>query len=261
MFPILFSVGPFHVYSYGFCLALAFGMCLFLLGGDINRYMGTKLGLPPEKGFHQTFDLGAWVLVGSLFGARVFYVFENSAEFRGGWLQVFEIWRGGLVFYGGLMGGLLTGIIWARKNKWPLAYLFDLTAPYVLLGQAIGRMGCYLNGCCYGAVDYFKGVVFPGSEDPRPHLPTQLWEIYGDLALFLLLLLLRKFTIRFPWLTFSLYVLTYGVLRYVMEFWRRNWNHQYLGYFVSASQAVSAITICLASTAILWIITKNLVSK
>ncbi|HEY5039955.1 MAG TPA: prolipoprotein diacylglyceryl transferase [bacterium] len=254
MHPILFSLGPFHIYSYGLCLALAFVVSLSLLARDISRYIGPKMGLKPQQGFQLTFELGTWVILGSLLGARIFFVWENHFLFEGGlWLDAFKIWQGGLVFYGGLIGGVLTGIFWARKQKWPLAYLLDISAPYILLGHAFGRVGCYLNGCCYGAVDFKHGMVFPGGEDQFPHLPTQLWELYGDLVLFSLLLWSRKFTIKYSYLTFSLYVLTYGVLRYIIEFWRRDWNKQYLGYFVSASQAVSALTIFLAITAILWI--------
>lgn len=259
MHPILFSIGSFHIYSYGLCMVLAFGVSLFLLARDIRRYMAPQMGLKPQLGFQLTFELGTWVVVGSLIGARIFFVWENHFLFEGGlWPDAFKIWQGGLVFYGGLMGGILAGMIWARKQKWPLAYLSDLAAPYILLGHAFGRIGCYLNGCCYGATDFAHGVVFPGGEDQFPHLPTQLWELYGDLVLFLILLWLRKYAIKYAWLTFSLYVLAYGLLRYVIEFWRRDWNKHYLRYFVSASQAVSAITIFLAITAILWIFFRNL---
>ena len=259
MHPILFTLGPIHVYSYGLCLALAFGVSLFLLARDIGRYLAPQVGLKPQQGFQKTFDLGAWVVIGSLLGARIFFVLENHYLFEGGlWKDAFKIWQGGLVFYGGLIGGILAGAFWARKQKWPLGSLLDISAPYILLGHAFGRMGCYLNGCCYGGVDFMNGVVFPGGADAYPHLPTQLWELYGDIGLFGLLLVIRKYTIRYPFLTFSLYVLTYGILRYFIEFWRRNWNRQYLGYFVSASQAVSALTIFLALSAILWIFTNNL---
>ena len=132
-------------------------------------------------------------------------------------------------------------------------FAYDLVAPYILLGQAFGRVGCYLNGCCYGIVDATHGVVFPGAGDGLPHLPTQLWELYGDLALFFILLWVRRWTIRYSWMTFALYGLTYGTLRYYLEFWRRSWDKRYLGVFVSVSQALSAMIVVASLATLIWI--------
>ena len=103
-----------------------------------------------------------------------------------------------------------------------------------------------MNGCCYGNEDHVYGIVFPGAPDQLPHLPTQLWEMAGDLILFCLLRWGRKWTLRYPWLTLSLYGSTYGSLRYVIEFWRRDWNKHYLVIFNSASQAVSGLIVILS---------------
>jgi prolipoprotein diacylglyceryltransferase len=111
-----------------------------------------------------------------------------------------------------------------------------------------------LNGCCYGNVDEHYGMVFPGGEDRLPHLPTQLWEMAGDLSLFFFLLRARKWTIRYQWLSLSLYGFTYGILRFVIEFWRRDWNKHYLIIFNSASQAVSGILIAVSFAAICLIL-------
>jgi phosphatidylglycerol:prolipoprotein diacylglycerol transferase len=198
------------------------------------------------------------VIVRSILGARLFYVLENQDQFRGPlwFLDAFKIWEGGLVFYGGLFGGLAAGLWWVRREKWPLSYTFDLVAPYILLGHAIGRVGCFLNGCCYGIVDEHWGMVFPGGEDHLPHLPTQLWELAGDLALFFILLIARRWTLRYSWLTLALYGLTYGLLRYVIEFWRRSWDKKYLILFNSASQAVSGIIVLVSVVVIVWILSR-----
>src|SRR5581483_9449183 len=189
MHPILFSVGPLHFYSYGLCLAVALALSIYFFARDVGKYIAPKLKVPYEQGFQKTFDLAVWVILFSIVGARVFYVWENYVEFENGhWKEAFYIWQGGLVYYGGLFGALAAAIVWMRQEKWPILFAMDVVAPYILLGQAIGRVGCFLNGCCYGLVaephqgifDWAHGWVFPGGEDTMPHLPTQLWELAGD---------------------------------------------------------------------------------
>jgi len=255
MYPILLTVGPLHFYSYGLCLALGLGLSIYLYAKDCGKYIAPKVGLGYQQAFQKAFDLGTWVIVSSILGARLFYVLENHAEFTNGhWLDAVKIWQGGLVFYGGLFGAIGAAVVWFRVEKWPVGFSFDLVAPYILLGHAIGRVGCFLNGCCYGNEDHVYGMVFPGAPDQLPHLPTQLWEMAGDLILFFLLLWARKWTIRYAWLTFALYGFTYGLLRYVVEFWRRDWNKHYLIYFNSASQAVSGIIVILSAITIVLVL-------
>ncbi len=250
--------GPIYFYTYGLCMAVALGFSIYLFAGDAGRFIAPKVGLTYQQGFQKAFDLGVYVIVCSLLGARIFYVLENHSEFGNGqWPDALKIWQGGLVFYGGLFGAVAVAWIWFKVEKWPMSYCFDLVAPYILLGHAIGRVGCFLNGCCYGNVSYQYGLVFPGAGDNLPHLPTQLWELAGDLGLFFLLLWVRRWTIRYSWMTFSLYGLTYGVLRFVIEFWRRDWNKRYLIFFNSASQAVSGILIFISIAVIAWIFWKR----
>src|SRR5579859_590187 len=270
MYQILLSIGPFHLlgltigpvhfYSYGFCLALALGVSIYLYARDAGKYIAPKLGLRWEQGFQKTIDLAVWVVLSSIAGARLFYVLENYVEFEGPnghWYEAFFIWQGGLVYYGGLFGALLAGLFWVRKEKWPVAYSYDLVAPYILLGQAFGRVGCFLNGCCYGIEDPVHGMVFPSVGDGIPHLPTQLWELYGDLALFLTLLWLRRWTLRYPWMTLALYGATYGLLRYVIEIWRLDRSVHFLVKFRSVSQAASAILVFLSTAVMIWSFLKN----
>ena len=254
MYPILLTIGPLHFYSYGLCMAVALGLSIYLFARDAGTYIAPKVGLNFQQGFQKAFDLGVYVIICSLLGARLFYVMENHAEFgNGNWLDAFKIWQGGLVFYGGLFGAIAVAFYWFRQEKWPVSYCFDLVAPYILLGHAIGRVGCFLNGCCYGNEDHTWGMVFPGAGDNIPHLPTQLWELAGDLALFFLLLWARRWTIRYPWLTISLYGFTYGILRYVIEIWRLDRSVHFLMTFRSVSQAVSALVVLVSTLAIIWI--------
>lgn len=288
MYPILFSIGPLHFYSYGLCLGIALAASIHLFANDAKHNLSKKVRLKPEMTYQKVIDLAVWVIVFSLVGARIFYVWENHWQFDGNfiigyfdwhllpfiqptlpilgslsavhlilpiwgpWCDALAIWQGGLVYYGGLFGAILAALGWFKREKWPMAYSFDLVAPYILLGQAIGRVGCFLNGCCYGNVDIHYGMVFPNGEDNLPHLPTQLWEMVGDLALFFLLIWARRWTIRYPWMSLSLYGFTYGILRFIIEFWRRDWDKRYLIFFNSASQAVSGILIVVSLAVILW---------
>lgn len=258
--------GPVYFYSYGLCMAAALGFSIYLFAKDAGKYIAPKVGITYQQGFQKAFDLGVYVIVCSLLGARIFYVLENHSEFENGhWMDAIKIWQGGLVFYGGLFGAIAVAWYWFRAEKWPFSYAFDLVAPYILLGQAIGRVGCFLNGCCYGNVagihngifDLAHGWVFPGGEDQQPHLPTQLWELVGDLALFFLLRWARRWTLRYTWLTISLYGLTYGLLRFIIEIWRLDRSVHFLVSFRSASQAVSAIIVATSLAVILWTLSKS----
>jgi phosphatidylglycerol:prolipoprotein diacylglycerol transferase len=266
MHPILLSIGPLHFYSYGLCLAVALGLGIYLLARDIGTYMAPKVGLTYQQGFQKAFDLGVVLILSSIAGARIFYIVENHSEFENGhWLDTVKVWQGGLVYYGGFFGALAGGLTWIRREKWPAVLCLDLAAPYILMGQAIGRVGCFLNGCCYGNVcdphngflDWGHGWVFPGAPDDHPHLPTQLWEMAGDLGLFIVLILTRRWALRYQGLSISLYGLLYGTLRLVIEFWRRDWDKRYLVIFNSASQAISGILIALSVLAILWIFSRK----
>jgi phosphatidylglycerol---prolipoprotein diacylglyceryl transferase len=258
--------GPIYFYTYGLCMAVALGFSIYLFARDAGKYIAPKVGITYQQGFQKAFDLGVYVIVCSLLGARIFYVLENHSEFENGhWMDAVKIWQGGLVFYGGLFGAIAVSWFWIRVEKWPFSYTFDLVAPYILLGHAVGRVGCFLNGCCYGNVsdvhqgifDLAHGWIFPGGEDQLPHLPTQLWELIGDLALFFLLLWVRRWTIRYTWLTISLYGLTYGLLRFIIEIWRLDRSVHFLITFRSASQATSGILVVLSLAAILWTLFKN----
>jgi phosphatidylglycerol:prolipoprotein diacylglycerol transferase len=244
--------GPFNINSYGLMIALAFALSVPLLARDVARLLGPRIGLNPQDAFQKTWDMFAWVIPASLLGGRLFYVLENHKEFHGQWMDAFKLWEGGLVFYGGLLGAIVAAWYWMKSEKWHVALFIDIAAPYILLGHAIGRVGCYLEGCCAGVVDQTRGMVFPGLGDNLPHLPTQLWELYGDLALFALLLAVRKRLLPRPGVSFACYGLTYGLLRFVIEYWRRDGAPQYFGAFLSPSHALSAFLALASLVYLVW---------
>lgn len=247
MRPVIFEIGILKVYSYGFFLAVAFIVTIPLLARDIGRHLAPRVGLSSREGFQKTLDLFTLLIPLAIVGARLFYVLEHIPEFSHNWLGAIALWDGGLVYYGGLFGAVAGAFFWMRRQHWPMPLFYDLAAAWILLGHAIGRVGCWFSGCCYGVVcDASRGVVFPGG-DGLPHYPTQLWEMIGDALLCVLILVVRRWTLRRPWATFALYGLTYGVLRYVLEFWRREpGDPRFLSVFNSPSQFVSALIAAVA---------------
>ncbi|MBI3615515.1 MAG: prolipoprotein diacylglyceryl transferase [Candidatus Omnitrophica bacterium] len=209
MHPILFRWGPFTFYSYGLMLALGF------LGAiRLAARRALRLGLNPT----QIQTLGVVVLLGGIAGARAAYVALNWAAFRSNLLEIIRLDHGGLVFYGGLAGGILTGIWTVRKAQLPLWITVDLMVPPLVLAHAIGRIGCFLNGCCYGKPSSVPwAVVFPPETVPRH--PTQLYESGALILLFFLLKAVERRRPR-PGTVFLIYGFSYGIWRFFIEFLR-----------------------------------------
>ena len=141
MHPILLSLGVATVYSYGAMLSIA-----FFLGILLAMRLGEKEGIPSET----VLDISLWVMVSAVIGARLLYVILFFGEFSSSLLDVIMIQKGGLIFFGGLFGALLAVLIKAQAYKLSLLKLADIAAPGAAIGYSIARIGCFLNGCCYG---------------------------------------------------------------------------------------------------------------
>ncbi|MDP3013880.1 MAG: prolipoprotein diacylglyceryl transferase, partial [Candidatus Subteraquimicrobiales bacterium] len=209
MHPILFKWGPITVYSYGFMLAIA-----FLVGILIARSEARRKRINPDL----TFDLAILAAVGGIVGARLFYVIGHWELFLRNWKAIFAFQEGGLVFYGGLAGGAIAILVYISKKKLSIAETADLIAPSLTIGYSIARIGCFLNGCCYGReTKVFLSVNFPGVEGLRH--PTQIYSSLYGLVIFGILWGLRKKLTRSGQL-FSLYLLLYALARFIVEFFR-----------------------------------------
>ncbi len=183
MRPILFSFGSLHLYSYGLSIALG-----VLLAIHLMKQRALKTGFPTGDG---VFDMAFTVLVWGFAGARLFYVLQNLSYYGREPLKIFAVWEGGLIFYGGAISAFAGLLRMSRKKQWPFWKLLDFLIPYGVLTHAFGRIGCFLNGCCYGkACDLPWAVRFP--ELPYPVHPTQLYEALYDLVLFAFLIARRK---------------------------------------------------------------------
>jgi phosphatidylglycerol:prolipoprotein diacylglycerol transferase len=213
MHPILFQVGDFKVYSYGFFVALGILVAVLVTMGKFR-----KAGESPQI----VLDLAVVVVVFGLVGARLGYVFLYDPVFylTHPWRILF-IQEGGLAFYGALLLGLVAAVAFLRKKRFPFFVFADYAAPALALGYAIARIGCFLNGCCYGKPTTVPWrIVFP-TVDELPRHPTQ---IYAALAsLFIFCFLERLFPRRkFHGQVFSSYLFLYGASRAVIEIFREH---------------------------------------
>lgn len=211
MHPVLFTIGPLQVYAFGCMVALGLAVSLWVMGRRARRD-----GFPPPDSL---LDLVFAAVAAGFLGGRIFYVFQFSDWYFRHPLKIFAVWEGGLIFYGGFLGAMLGLAAVLRAKKIPILAGLDFLSPFVALTHAFGRIGCFLNGCCYGKkCDLPWAVSFPGL--PAPVHPTQLYEFFYDVLLFLFLsALVRR---GFPGRVFAFYLMGYSAGRFVIETWRAN---------------------------------------
>lgn len=155
MHPRLLEIPVIHVTVWGFGLMMALG---FLVALWLVRGLSRRAGLDPETMSNVTL----YALLVGVIGARTFFVLHHVHEFRGEWLGVFAIWRGGLEFLGGVVPALGFLLIYLRLRKLPVRKYLDILAVGLMMGLAFGRIGCFLNGCCYGRPTELPwGLRFP----------------------------------------------------------------------------------------------------
>jgi phosphatidylglycerol:prolipoprotein diacylglycerol transferase len=216
MYPIILQIGPLKVYSYGLMIAIAFLVCIFLARKEARHY-----NLDPDK----IYDLSFFVLVSGIIGGRILYVILNLPYYLENPQEIIMLHHGGLVWFGAFGFALIGGIIFLKKNSLPIFKTLDFLAPYIALGHAIGRIGCFLNGCCYGSPARW-GIYFPIHQEKL--IPTQLFESVFLVILFFILINFRKNNHK-TGLTFSLYVASYSLWRFAIEFLRADSAREFLG--------------------------------
>ncbi len=215
MHPIFLQLGSLVIHTYGILVALGFLAAIILASTKAQEFK-------VDRDF--VYDLSFWILLGALAGARTLEVITNFYYYRLEPLRILKIWEGGLSYYGGLTGGVLAGVGYVKRKKLSVWNIGDLMVPYLALGQAIGRIGCFFAGCCYGKVCSASWAVHfsdPQSLAPTgiPLHPTQIYEAVADLIVFLILFNVNKKR-EFTGQTFMLYFILYPAVRFVIEFYR-----------------------------------------
>lgn len=225
MRPTLITIGSLKFHAYPTMLAVAVVVCALWAVRDANR---------AARPIPATTQGGLWGFIGGLVGAKVFWILQYS-EWQNLW-RAFFIWEGGLVFYGGLLGGILGVAIYLRINRFPYWQSADIAAPYIALGEAITRVGCFMNGCCWGAVapDLPWAITFPrhspafgrqveqnlldrSAEASLPVHPTQLYMVAGLLIIAFLLKMAHLKKWPFYGAIGLFYCFLYGILRFSVE--------------------------------------------
>ncbi len=245
MFPDLFSIGPLTIHTYGLFVALGFASALW-----VSVWAGEKEGFTSQ----QILDLGFLILVWAIIGSRLLYVLMNPGHYLENPLDIVRIWSGGLVFSGGLAAVVIVMAFHLRRRGISVLKVGDVLAPGIALGQAVGRIGCFMAGCCYGRpADVPWAVVFtdPGSLAPLhiPIHPTQLYASAAGFAVFGIVLAIRSRK-RFEGQVFLWYLILHSTARLAVERFRGDDRGLIPGTEMSVTQLVTLVVLVGAVTAL-----------
>jgi phosphatidylglycerol:prolipoprotein diacylglycerol transferase len=269
MRPILFRLPVVHwaIYSYGVMLGIS-----LIVGWYLSLTLAARDGLPRER----MASCYVYTAVAAVIGARLLYVLTNLDRFDS-LVELLQIREGGLVAYGGFLGGLLASWIYCRVQRIPLLAWADCAVPSLATGLFFTRIGCFLYGCDYGSPSHVpwavsfpgispmapggspayqlqeqRGLLPPGAAHSLPVHPTQIYESLLGLAIFALLMLVRRRR-RFSGETFLWFGLSYGVGRFLLEYLRGDDQRGSL-WGLSTSQVISLAIIPLCVAAYVWLL-------
>jgi phosphatidylglycerol---prolipoprotein diacylglyceryl transferase len=252
MLPELFRIPGLDlpISTYGLLLAIAFILALWL-----TARLAASDGLPKNK----VYDLGLYILAASLVGSKLLMVITEWDEFKGDWSKVlsFDFLRSGGVFFGGFLAAVLASVILMRRYQLPWRRTADAFAPGIAIGHAIGRLGCFSAGCCWGKpTDSWIGVRFPEKASELtgvPYdialVPTQLIEAFANLLIFAFLLWLWKRR-TFHGQVIYAYMIVYSITRFTIEIWRDDPRGSWLG--LSTSQLISVVLFLLGTALMVY---------
>ncbi len=244
MHPILFEIGTWPVYSYGVLLAAAYLSAL-----QMAVVRARRIGLDGNR----VMDLGIYLIIAALIGAKLMLVAVDFQYFASRPGEILSLVRAGGVFYGGLIAAVGVAFWLVRHYGLPMWTTADMFAPGIALGHVVGRFGCLLAGCCYGrpttvawAITFTNPAAAANVGTPLnvPLHPTQLYDAGAEFLILILLLATERRGRPFPGRTFWLYILLYGISRFIIEFYRGDERGMILG--VSTSQFISLIAVPVA---------------
>ncbi len=256
--PILLEIGRLTITWYGVMMATGF------LAGLVNWYF---IGKRDNRDFSYCSDLLFWIMVSGLLGARVAYVLSDIGQFMRNPVEIIMLWKGGLIYYGGFLGSGIALIIFARRHREDIQGLLDFVVVSVPLAHFFGRIGCFLNGCCYGKIWHGPfGVRFPAGSyawykhvdlekiskftaESLPVHPVQLYESGFNLMVYFLLLWAYTHRDRNKsGRILALYCFTYPPGRFLLEFLRG--DHEIFIMGLTVSQVTSLFLIVLGLVAL-----------
>lgn len=256
MFRYLLEIVNFRIPAYG---------VMIVIGYLVGIYFASKAA--QRKGIDPIYiqSLSVWVVIGLVIGARLWFVAEYWDYFSKNFIEIFKLWEGGMVFYGGFIGGLIFGLLYIKIKHLDIPETLDIMAPGVAIAIGIGRIGCFLNGCCFGKVtNSFIGIRFPQRYLPPvywshlkrgliesdslwslPVIPTQLISTASLLVIFGILWRIRR-KVLFPGFHFSLFIGLYGLHRFVIDYFRYYEGTALVLRVLTLSQAFSILMIMIS---------------
>ncbi len=245
MYPVLWETSYFAIYSYGFMVSLAILVSVFFMYRRAPRE-----GYNPD----QLLELVVAIVLVGLIGARLLFIFLNWEFYAGDLSRIFSIQAGGLSFHGAFAFGIIVGVLWTSWRGYSFWKLADFLAPYIFLGYTFARIGCFLNGCCYGIETDLPWGLPAAAVDNLPRHPVQLYASAASLLLFGVVNYLRKFSF-FDGFVLIMVIKLYGVLRLVTGFFRADeivWMNMSLAQMASLIMiAVLALALILAKTTVI----------
>jgi phosphatidylglycerol---prolipoprotein diacylglyceryl transferase len=251
VYPELFSIGPFTIYSYGVLLAAS-----YLLGLRLAMWRAKKWGLDANR----VLDLGIYIIIAALVGAKLLLLVVDFDQFSRP-EELLTLARSGGVFYGGLLLAVAVAFWYIAKHRMPFWTTCDIFAPGIALGHVTGRLGCLAAGCCYGRqTDVPWAIVFTnplaqanvGTPLGIPLHPTQIYEAGAALVILAVLLATEQRGRRFPGRTFWSYMFLYAVSRYIIEMYRGDPRGTVFEIF-STSQFISVVLAPLSLAMLFWL--------
>ena len=239
MYPLLLELGVINLYTYGVLLAAA-----YIIGLQYATVRARARGLDANR----VMDLGIYIIISALVGAKLLLIIVDFDHFR---QDPLTILRSGGVFYGGFILAVSVAFWFVRRHAMPLWTTCDAFAPGIVLGQAVGRIGCLMAGCCYGKPTELPwGITFTntlaaanvGTPLEVSLHPTQLYESGAALLILGILLFIERRGHGFAGRTFWSYLLLYPMARFIIEFYRGDPRGTVFD-IVSTSQFVSLLLI------------------
>ncbi len=245
--PVLFQVAGIKISSHIFMIALALLVFYVLARRELAdlRRKDKKIRLH----LSHIDEILLWTIIGSIITARLGYIILHPSGFSN-LLDVIKIWDGGMLIYPGILGGLIFAFAYTKAKNIDFFEVTDLFAPYIALGFAIGRIGCFLNWDAYGKASEFPFAVWVNG---IPHHPAQIYLVMGNLAIFFVLTAMKKRAgafIKKRGNLFSLFLLLYALLNFIVDFFRIYPKQEFL-VGLSLSHWISILLIFVSISALI----------
>lgn len=227
--PVALRLGPLSVHWYGLSYLLAFALFYFLATRRLRHEPFASMAEPAPWTRRDVEDLLFWGVLGVVAGGRLGYcLFYKPAYYLGHPLEIFAVWQGGMSFHGGMLGVIVAMALWAWRRGRPWLQVTDFIAPCVPLGLASGRIANFVNGELWGRVAdpalpwamVFRGAALPDGSNPPRH-PSQLYQFALEGVLLFVLLWLYARQPRRTGQVSGAFLVGYGVLRFVAEYFRQ----------------------------------------